>query len=486
MRGLRGVTEKVRGYQRKVLNPFGHKRAWRGTPRKLSLHAALLFVVLFAAACSDTTDLNAEESSPNMAAGPVTLDDQFAEVAQKASGFGGMFYDDNGVLTAYMVQSTGELSAQAARVQQREVKTAITAVFGNEVLVSQSRKGAGAELNAQGKADLTILPAKYDFLQLRQWYEPMGSILNVKGVVFTDISEGKNRLLIGVEKGDTAARSRVEQALAKLAIPREAVVLEETQPTQLAYSLQDKVRSTRGGIQIDIYRGGGGECTLGFNAYRSGVRGFITNSHCTKQRNSVESTAFYQSTGDRGTDYIGVETADPRWHTGGNCPANRYCRWSDSAFVRYDNAYGSVTSSLGHIARTTGWHRYSGPLTVNDSYPTFRIRGEYSYTSNFEGAVLNKVGRSTGWTRGQVTRTCTHENVAGDPILMLCQSRVAAGMFGGDSGSPVFLTYSDGSANLYGILWGGDWNNNTNTTSSYFIFSPMRNVEYELGYLTTY
>lgn len=397
-----------------------------------------------------------------------------------------MFYDDSGVLNVYMVEPEGELSTQAVKAQRAEVTSAVTSVFGKKVLLPQvgGDVTTGKALPPQSrKADFKVLPAKYDFSQLREWYKPLGSILSVKGVVFTDIGEGKNRLVIGVEKGDAAARKRVEQALAKLAVPREAVTLEETEPTQPLYSLKDRVRSTRGGIQIDIYSGSGGECTLGFNAYRGGTRGFVTNSHCTRTRNGVESTTFYQSTGDRGTDYVGVEIADPRWHTGGHCPAGRYCRWSDSAFVRYDS---SVTSSLGYIARTTNWHQYVGPLTVNNSYPTFRIRGEYAYNWQFEGTVLNKVGRSTGWTRGQVTHTCRNENVAGDSILMICQSRVAAGVYGGDSGSPVFLTYTDGTAALYGILWGGNPNTDTNTTGDYFIFSPMRNVEYDLGALTTY
>ena len=108
--------------------------------------------------------------------------------------------------------------------------------------------------------------------------------------------------------------------------------------------------------------------------------------------------------------------------------------------------------------------------------------GNFSITSerldtNF-GTVVNKVGRTTGWTQGQVSNSCVTTNVSGTSIAQICQTFVQAGVGGGDSGSPVFIITSGDNVALAGILWGG-------SGSSLFVFSPLRNIERELGGLTT-
>ena len=51
---------------------------------------------------------------------------------------------------------------------------------------------------------------------------------------------------------------------------------------------------------------------------------------------------------------------------------------------------------------------------------------------------------------------------------------------GGDSGSPVFSRIkADGSVTLLGNLWGG------NSSGTLFVYSPIANIESELGALTT-
>jgi hypothetical protein len=88
------------------------------------------------------------------------------------------------------------------------------------------------------------------------------------------------------------------------------------------------------------------------------------------------------------------------------------------------------------------------------------------------------VGRTSGWTTGRVTNTCVIVGVNGTDIAQLCQNIVRARVRPGDSGAPVFK----GSSNvtLVGILWGGD------DTGTQFVYSPMTNVERELGALTTF
>jgi hypothetical protein len=93
------------------------------------------------------------------------------------------------------------------------------------------------------------------------------------------------------------------------------------------------------------------------------------------------------------------------------------------------------------------------------------------------GQLVAKVGRTTGWTEGDVFLTCADTPVASSNITRLCQTHVNAGVGGGDSGSPVFLRRVDSSlAALVGILWGG------NFQGTVFVFSPVENIERDFGF----
>jgi hypothetical protein len=93
--------------------------------------------------------------------------------------------------------------------------------------------------------------------------------------------------------------------------------------------------------------------------------------------------------------------------------------------------------------------------------------------------VVNKVGRTTEWTQGAVTNTCVNTGVQGSRIVQLCQTFVSAGVGGGDSGSPVFGQPDGSNVALLGILWGG-------SGSTSYVYSPIANIEQELGALTTF
>jgi V8-like Glu-specific endopeptidase len=55
---------------------------------------------------------------------------------------------------------------------------------------------------------------------------------------------------------------------------------------------------------------------------------------------------------------------------------------------------------------------------------------------------------------------------------------VNARVAGGDSGSPVFI--GTGTVTLVGILWGGSSDGST------YVFSPLNQIENELGALATF
>jgi hypothetical protein len=383
-----------------------------------------------------------------------TLDDLLAEVAARVPGFGGLFLGPTGTLHIYLVDERLARAAQGA----------IAAVFG------PARMPLG---------NVQILPGQYSFLQLKAWHgRIIPEVLGLPGVILTDIDEGENRLRIGVEVH--ALQGGVEAQLVSLGIPREAVIIEETEPIEfVSHTLRSRVRSVVGGVQINF---GGFLCTLGFLAVRQGVQGLMTASHCTNRQGGVENTVYHQPSASGTTNRIGLETVDPVYFIGGACPAGRRCRNSDSAFARVPHLSGPSVSVLrGRIARPTSFN--TDAITISHAPANrFRIVGEVRHP--VAGETLNKVGRTTGWTRGTVPSngTCVNTKVSDTDITLLCQHFVDADVAPGDSGSPVFRTTDSpavGDVLLYGILWG------ETESGTRFVFSPFRGIQAELGTLTT-
>ncbi|WP_242344128.1 S1 family peptidase [Anaeromyxobacter terrae] len=309
--------------------------------------------------------------------------------------------------------------------------------------------------------------------QLARWFARASpEVLALPDTVLAYIDEAGGRLVFGIEhaRAEPAARA----ALARLGIPDTAFTIEETEPIYQLVTLRDKWRPTINGVQIHF---GGYLCSLGFNADHGGDRSFVTASHCTGKQGAVEGTRYYQPTSTVDSTVIATEVEDPTYFRGAPCPRGRKCRYSDSSRALYSTA---VASSRGAIARTSGPN--NGSLTVTGS---FSITSQDNATSSFAvGTTVNKVGRTTGWTQGNVTATCADTNVSGSNITLLCQTLVqnpngAVVVQGGDSGSGVFQLTGASTARLVGILWGG------NGTGTRFVFSPLKQVEDELGALVT-
>jgi hypothetical protein len=348
-----------------------------------------------------------------------SIDDLFLEVARRVPAFGGMYLGPDKTLQVYL------LNVDPATIKASE--EAITAVFGRE------RIPAGT---------LHPLKGQFGFQQLKDWHDRARDVLGIPGVVFSDIDERMNRLTFGLNQME--AREDAEKLLIKLQIPKEAVIFQKTsthEPEQNVTTVQDLQSFNRpliGGLQI---RQSAGFCTLSFVAIRGGVPGFLTCSHCTSIQGALDGTIFFQPTGSN-ANLIGTETVDPAFFTGGSCPSGRQCRMSDVAFIAMSPG---VTAHPGELAR----------LDPNFPFP-FKIKSISGLA--FEGQSLSKVGRTTGWTGGEVSETCVDINSTKDSITMLCQTMVDALSAPGDSGSPVFINSSDPynyNVSLYGILWGG-------------------------------
>jgi hypothetical protein len=104
----------------------------------------------------------------------------------------------------------------------------------------------------------------------------------------------------------------------------------------------------------------------------------------------------------------------------------------------------------------------------------------------FEGELLNKVGRTTGFTSGEVTDTCVDTGVGDDDngdsgITLFCQDLADVASGSGDSGSAVWVEGYDLFADPYpatlsGLFWGG--------FPDQMFFSPISAVRREIGHLT--
>jgi len=401
--------------------------------------------------------------------GLVTGDDQFVKEAKQHAGFGGMFIDEEKGITYVFLRDKKPNEA-------KEIVKDIEHILGQDL-----------------PDKVKVLPAKYSFVQLKRWHDRLLNQVLKEGlrkVTLLDVDDNKNRIRVGLV--NSSAKDQVKKNLSKLDIPAAAVIFEVTGPIKLDKSLTDFQRPLVGGIQIDPQGGGGNFCTLGFNAISDRVEpneeGFVTNSHCSLQRDALDNTTYYQPVQDT-VNQIGVEQID----SGGFVCRLGFvvCRWSDSNFSEIEEAPGAptVTADLGFIARPDLNSRQWNPNN------TFRIVNEAPVVKGaifpvIEGNVVTKVGRTTGRTEGEVTGV----NVTPTwtyfffNILLLDQVETNYKSRPGDSGLPVVLAQAPDQngqvvdTTLAGIHWG---------TAGALVgepkkfFSPIAGVEKDLGPLNT-
>jgi hypothetical protein len=334
-----------------------------------------------------------------------------------------------------------------------------------------------AYLREQGlpSTAVQVREGKYHWKDLEAWYQAASAeVLDLPGGVFVDNDETLNRVRIGVT--DLAAAGLARAAIARLGIPDDAVVVERAEPIQplaAATNLRGTDRPVRAGMQINFP---GYLCSLGYNATSGSQKSFITASHCTNKQGGVEDTPYWQPLESSEPVQIAVEVADPVYVKGlPGCPKGKSCRYSDASRAAY---LDGANQALGLIARTNGAN--TGSLDIVGS---FTITADDLTNSVTSGQTVHKVGRTTGWTSGQVSSTCVNTGVSGTRIVQLCQTFVSSSntiVLGGDSGSGVFQVISGTDVRLVGSLWGG------NGSGTLFVYSPLKNVVQELGPLTTH
>ena len=371
-------------------------------------------------------------------------DDLLLEVSVSIPDFGGMYLSkDNRILNVYVLAGKEDV------LDTEEVKRAIEAVL---------------KADATSRRELRLVPAQYSMSQLYGWYQQMqDDIWGISGVITTDLNEGRNRIEIGIENLEVV--SDLQKSLTALAIPRKAVIFREReQPNFATHTLQDGATGgfLEGGYQVA--RSGSGGCTLGFNAQRAGVDGFITAGHCTDNFGEVDDTLFYQPSSAVNPNAVGIEISDPPFNSSlSGCPSGKECRYSDSAFIELKP---TASANRGIIAKPIAM----GTGTVNH-VDEFRIVDDSIVLS--QGQTVHKVGKTTYWTSGTITQTC--QKVYSSGKVLLCQHEMNSPIQGGDSGSPVFVVTdspNQDDVKLAGLIFAG-------TTSGWF--SPIAGIYHDLG-----
>jgi hypothetical protein len=387
-----------------------------------------------------------------------TLDEEFAWLAAEVvpGGFGGLFFDENQNLTIYLTDTSQRGAAVAALIPYLTARDL------------RLRGGRRVDLN-----NMRVLSGRYDFFQLNQWKDQLSAVFEIPAVTAVDVLEQENRLEVAVD--DLAARPGVERKLAELGIPLEAVtVVRESLPPPTKFLFEEQ-RPLQGGWMAGTNQ----RCTLGplADSGPGTTRRVLVASHCTYQLGLKTFDLFFQPYG--GGFAFGEEDEDAGFWWGYPCPSGKYCRSSDAALVRI---FDGVLWDFGYIARTRFPGTAEGSYEVDPYNPTFRITSWMGQP--FWNQTLDKIGQRTGWTWGQVDKTCVNYPYAYDVTkVFLCQFRViGGGAAAGDSGAPVFAVLGGDSIRLAGILWAGK-STAAQADSTYFVFSPMTGIEDDLGAL---
>jgi hypothetical protein len=386
--------------------------------------------------------------SPRSLSRPATLDDEFERVArEEVPGFAGHYLDDEG-------RSVVLLADAAQRTAAERYVAAYRAKVG---------RVAGRPL---------MKTVRYDFIQLKRWRDLVIPFMRGDGVFTLDIDEVDNRVTFGVR--DTVIAAELRRAILAAGVPQDAVALEVQAAPEFRQHLQGYYRPNHPGFQVR--NASGKTCTLtvlagGTNQHLTTV--FYTASHCTATYLGEDYLAEYQPTISEPA--IGWEYFDmpPYW-----CPQyNMNCRYSDAAMFGANGIPEQY--AWGRIARPTNYAiGQRGSLLVDTANP-FVIA---SNLSNHEvvGWWMDKVGRTSGWTRGQVEQTCV---IIGQ---LVCQYIGSIWSEGGDSGSPIFYVDVSGpnpgsgsNINFSGILWGGPVGDFTTT-----YWSTAAGIRQDFGGLT--
>ncbi|NOT06570.1 MAG: hypothetical protein HOP28_00015 [Gemmatimonadales bacterium] len=410
---------------------------WRAIP--------FFALIVLAAACREERPLaapnptaSARVDAPKPTLGKVRPEEQhFADLAEKSPSSAGFYFDSAGRLIV-VVRDRGDDALARSAVAEF--------VQG----ISDARLDTKSSLIQEGQ---------FTFGELARWRDIIFDevFTQVRGVTTLDLAEVTNRVEIGLSKSAAASlRASLPSQLAALGIDTSAIIYQVEDPEAATLparsprpaalsmfagtSIGDRVfwDTLAGGIHIESNVK---QCTLGIVADAGSVRGLVTVSHCSEDFWGLDSGPMYQP-----WDYrqVGSEYLDPAGWGCGFLTLDE-CRRSDASFYQIAS---TIPSAKGLIVRTQSWAAPgygSGSMIPDTSRPYFMVDA-VDNDQLVGGQYVHKVGRTTGWTWGQITHTCKDVESHGWPNTRrtLCTYESSMYVDGGDSGSPVFTPYGDG------------------------------------------
>lgn len=378
------------------------------------------------------------------------IEDEILRLESESPGFGGMYYDADAGSVVMYVRDTSTAPAMLTAIR-----------------------------NVKGRADRTyksildrdlpirIRQAQFPFSMLVSYQIRLKPHILLDDEVYTlDADEALNR--VRIEVASAGAVTRAKALLRSMDIPESAVVFAHTSPrTSVAIAgLRGTWRPTYAGTEMSLNPGPFpnnsspedylGSCTLGFNVTSgTGARYALTASHCINSYANnpsgplglVTGQPWAQTTGGLNLR-IGTTSVVPNWVTPG-CPVT-YCVWADAALIGYDASISSYkrvmkTQFVGTLG-DGGSITYAGYWNVAGTYvPSY-------------GEQVDKMGRTSGWTRGTFLAGCvSHNNLvimggANQTLQIGCDDEIGyARALPGDSGGSVFVLLN-GSLYAVGVL----------------------------------
>lgn len=364
------------------------------------------------------------------------IEDEILRLENVIPGLGGMFVNAQGNVTLFVPRASN--------------RTSILHILS--AAASTLRVSPGMKSQLVSSSQIQFLDADFAFSQLVVWQRAITSQeLKGSGIFAVDADESRNRVRILV--GDAASVIPAQRLALAAGVPAEAVIVNvESAPEAAAPGLRGTWRPTGGGVQIS--NPNGGRCSLGFNVETGDqTQGFITAAHCAPGAVGSGGTGdMYQPIVGSGYD-MGWIRFNPLFNDGdpSDCGGYTLCTIADAMYVQYYD--GGQAAKRVPFTQSTGFNNNGGSIIVTGWWntplaPVYPMMGESA----------DKMGRTTGWTRGTVVSTCAPV-VIGSSYVVTCASEIDNARVGtGDSGAPVFLPPPSGQFQpLYplGVLFAG-------------------------------
>ncbi len=400
------------------------------------------------------------------------FEDELLRIEAHVPGFGGLFVDTDGTPSMWLREPSRE----------PEARTELAALALNP--------GIGGDLRATlTTRDVRVRTGRFTFAELVAASRVVGSNLRVPGVVALDADERLNRVRVRITRD--ASFNELQAAVASLGLPDSIVVFERSETAVALLSLRNRVRATGGALQIS--NSSSARCTLGYNVNLLSYpdTGFLTASHCNAGGLGGGGIGglFYQSTVTT-ADTIGRTALNPGWNrVDSECQGNPLCTGADVLYA--DSRPRSSWSKRVAFVFGVGQNNSNGSIEFGPSPQWYTGLSIYYYP--YVGMSIDKMGRTTGWTRGTVGSTCESPVVqsGSTTYVVLCATRVDNSAVGqGDSGSPVFVPPGGGfPLRAAGILFAGGLLNSYNsadqtyrcTSNCFYYFSTWTSIETHLS-----